>query len=235
MANTDSGYPINAANLKDLIIRSKTLGADYTPPKPKITIEALELLSKNAEEANRALSLVLPVYSNAVDEQEILFKPLAALITRSYNYFKVVVDNPDKLQTAKTLADRLKGMGKNSIAADGSDGPSKSRVSYDNRVENFKQYIDVLNTSKVYEPAQEDISIGTFQALLAKMETNITAVALAKAPVDDARKKRFNIFHGEKGLIDTVLDVKNYIKAILKSDHPQRKHILGLTFTRLKL
>jgi hypothetical protein len=72
MANTESGYPKNAANLKDLIIRLKTLGVDYNPPKPKFSIEALEILSKNADDATRALSLVLPVYSKAVDEQELI-------------------------------------------------------------------------------------------------------------------------------------------------------------------
>ncbi|RQO78005.1 hypothetical protein DBR40_08605 [Pedobacter sp. KBW01] len=68
------------------------------------------------------------------------------------------------------------------------------------------------------------------------MEANITAVALAKTPLDDARKKRFNIFYTEQtGLIDIALDVKNYIKASLKNDHPQRKHILALNFSRVNL
>lgn len=94
----------------------------------------------------------------------------------------------------------------------------------------------MLTTSKVYEPTQEDISIASFQTLLASMESNITAVAIAKTPVDDARKNRFNIFHTEQiGLVDTVLGVKSYIKASLNIDHPQRKHILALTFTRMKL
>ena len=236
MANSESGYAKKTANFKDLIIRLKTLGDDYNPPKPKLSVEALEILSKNADDASRALSLVLPVYSKAVDEQELIFKSLNALITRSYNYLKAAIDNPSELQTAKTLADRLRGIGKNSISADGAAGPSKSRVSYDNRVENLKQYIDVLTTSKVYEPTQEDISIASFQTLLASMESNITAVAIAKTPVDDARRNRFNIFHTEQiGLIDTVLGVKSYIKASLNIDHPQRKHILALTFTRMKL
>jgi hypothetical protein len=134
------------------------------------------------------------------------------------------------------LADHLRGMTKQSAAADGVVTHSHSRVSYDNKIENFKQYIDVLTTSKVYEPTQEDISIASFQTLLASMESNITAVALAKTPVDDARRKRFNVFHTEQiGLIDTVLGVKNYIKATLKKDHPQLKHILALTFKRVKL
>ncbi|TBO41312.1 hypothetical protein [Pedobacter kyonggii] len=76
MANKESGYAKNAANLKDLVIRLKTLGDDYNPPKPKLSVEALEILSKNADDATRALSLVLPVYSKAVDEQELILRKI---------------------------------------------------------------------------------------------------------------------------------------------------------------
>nr|WP_276900210.1 hypothetical protein [Pedobacter kyonggii] len=236
MANSESGYAKKAANLKDLIIQLKTLGADYHPPKAAFEIKALEQLSTNADNIMRIFSQVLPVYSKAVDEQELIFKPLNNLITRSYNYLKAAIDNPAELQTAKTLANNLRGMTKKSTTADGAITHSHSRVSYDNRIENFKQYIDVLITSKIYAPNEADISIESLQTLLASMENNITAVAIAKTPVDDARKHRLNIFHAEQiGLVDIVLGVKSYIKASLKSDHPQRKHILALTFTRMKL
>jgi len=93
-----------------------------------------------------------------------------------------------------------------------------------------------LITSKVYEPTEADINIASFQSLLSGMEANITAVALAKTPLDDARKNRLNFFYTEQtGLIDIVLGVKNYIKASLKNDHPQRKHILALNFSRVNL
>ncbi|RQO78004.1 hypothetical protein DBR40_08600 [Pedobacter sp. KBW01] len=105
MSTTESDFAKNAANLKDLIIRLKPLGADYQPPKLKFSIENLEQLSTNADEAIRIVSQVLPVYSKAVDEQELIFKPFNHLITRSYNYLKVAIDNPAELQTAKTLAD----------------------------------------------------------------------------------------------------------------------------------
>jgi len=236
MSTTESGFTKNAANLKDLIIRLKSLGADYQPPKAKFSIENLELLSKNADEAIRIVSQVLPVYSKAVDEQELIFKPFSHLITRSYNYLKAAIDNPAELQTAKTLADKLRGIGKKSKATSDTTIHINPRVSYDGRVENFKQYIDVLITSKVYEPTETDINIVSFQTLLAGMEVNITAVALAKTPLDDARKKRLNIFYAEQtGLVDIVLGVKNYIKASLKNEHPQRKHILALNFSRVNL
>ncbi|MGM9476098.1 hypothetical protein ACS5PU_06700 [Pedobacter sp. GSP4] len=234
MSNTESGFAKNAANLKDLIIRLKTLGDDYQPPQPKFSIDDLEQLSKSAEDATRAVSQVLPVYSKAVDDQELIFKPFSSLITRSYNYLKAAINNPAELQTAKTLADKLRGIGKKNTTAEEASLRINARVSYDARVENFKQYLDVLITSKVYQPVETDISIASFQNLLSSMEANITAVALAKTPVDDARKKRFTIFYAEQiGLIDIVLGVKNYIKASLKDDHPQRKHILALTFTRM--
>lgn len=63
------------------------------------------------------------------------------------------------------------------------------------------------------------------------MESNIDAVARAKSPLNDARKKRFTIFYAEQiGLVDIATEVKNYIKAALKKDHPQYKYILALRF-----
>jgi len=233
MSTTESGFTKNAANLKDLIIRLKILGAAYQPPKQAFQIEALELLSKNADESTRILSQVIPIYSKAVDEQELIFKALSNLITRSYNYLKAAIDNPAELQTAKTLADNLRGISSKTTKADGTSTQPHVRVSYDTKVENLKQYIDVLIISKIYSPAEADISIEALQTLLISMESNITAVAIAKTPVDDARRNRFNAFYDKQsGLVIIVKGVKNYIKASLKSDHPQLKHILALTFSK---
>ncbi|MNK53120.1 hypothetical protein D3C87_720720 [compost metagenome] len=91
----------------------------------------------------------------------------------------------------------------------------------------------MLIISKIYSPAEADISIEALQTLLISMESNITAVAIAKTPVDDARRNRFNAFYDKQsGLVIIVKGVKNYIKASLKSDHPQLKHILALTFSK---
>lgn len=234
MASSEGGYAKNAANLKDLVIRLKTLGNTYKPPQPAYEIKALEQLSKDAEAASRAVSKVLPVYAKAVDEQELIFKPLGSLITKSFNYLKAATKNAAELQTAKTIADRLRGVAKNrKINDDGTTSAHQSSTSYDNKIENFKQYIDVLAASPVYKPAEKEIGIAAFQTLLESMEHNITAVALAKTPVDEVRKKRFEIFYGQpNGLIDVVSGVKNYIKAALDKSHPQYKHLMGLTFTR---
>ncbi|KIA96368.1 hypothetical protein OC25_00975 [Pedobacter kyungheensis] len=240
MSGTESGYTKNAANLNDLIIRLKTLGPAYQPPKDHFKIEALEKLAKEVEETNRILSKVSPVYSKAVDDQELIFKQLNNLITRSYNYVKVATDNPSELNTAKTLADKLRGVVKKSTssnaAADGTKLPSQAKTSYDNRIEHLKQYIDVLSTSQVYKPAEEDLSIASLQTQLEKMQSSVNNVALIKPDIDDARRNRFNIFYdSQNNLIDTVQGVKTYIKASLKNDHPEKKYILGIPFKRLKM
>lgn len=234
MSSSEGGYAKNAANLKDLIIRLETLGTDYKPPQPIYEIKALTQLSKAAEDASRAVSKVLPVYAKAVDEQELIFKPLGNLVTKSFNYLKAATTNAATLQTAKTLADKLRGIAKSKkISDDGTIQSHQSSKSYDNRIENLKQYIDVLITSDIYKPAEKEIGIEIFQKMLTSMENNITAVALAKTPVDEARKKRFEIFYAQpNGLIDIVTGVKSYIKAVLDKNHPQYKHIIALRFSR---
>jgi hypothetical protein len=234
MSSRETGYPKNAANLKDLVIRLNTLGNDYQPPKALFELKALEQLSKNAEDAMRAVSQALPVYSKSVDDQELIFKPLNNLITKSFNYLKAAIANPAELQTAKTLADNLRGQSKKKAVATNAPATTTKRSSYDSKVENFKQYIDVLNSSEIYTPKESDISIEALQALLLVMENSITAVAIAKTPLDDARKKRYTIFYAEQtGLVETVFGVKNYIKASLNRDHPERKHILALSFRKM--
>jgi len=235
MPGSETGYAKNAANLQDLIIRLKTLGADYNPPKALYTVKSLEQLTKKVNNAMHLVNQVLPVYRKAVDEQELTFKPLNKLITRSYNYLKVAINNPAELQTARTLADHLRGVPiKNTV--DGISRKSKTNTSYDHKLAFFKQYINVLIVSGVYEPAEKDLKLTSFQTLLNAMESNVTAVAIAKIPVDDARKKRFTLFYAEQiGLVDIAMGIKSYIKSLLSKDHPQYRHIVGLTFRKMSL
>lgn len=128
MLSSETGYAKNSANLKDLIIRLKTLGTDYQPPKAMYEIKALELLSKNADDAMRVVNQLLPVYSKAVDEQELIFKPLNKLITRSYNYLKAAIANPAALQTAKTIADHLRGQVRKKVLSTGDSSTQIGRA-----------------------------------------------------------------------------------------------------------
>lgn len=235
MSSSETGYAKNAANFKDLIIQLKNLEGDYQPPKPSLNIEALEAISIKSEELMRTLSQLAPIYNQCVDKQELIFSTQNNLVTRSYNYLKVVVDNPGDLETIKTIADKIRGVNKKTDPVEeGKTNHSQAQTSYDNKLENFKRYIDALQNTKVYLPLESDIKLETFNDLAVKMGEALTAVALSKSPVDVARKNRYNFFYADKtGLVDIANDIKTYSRAVLKKDHQLYKAIQDIKFNKI--
>lgn len=239
MASTsETGNAKQLAGFEDFITQLLALGALYNPPKSELSISKLQEKLNEAKSAMRDISISTPPFSAAVDRQVLAFKFLNNKITRSLNYYKVCINNPMEIETAKSLADKIRGFQKKKKVFDGVDKPatrsiSQSRMSYDTRIENLKQYIDVLASSNVYVNPGNDIDLDDLRAILSDMEDTNRTVAITKIPLDVVRKNRDVIFYAPvEGIADLVLSVKSYLKATLKKNNPFYNSLMGFIFKK---
>lgn len=239
MASTsETGYAKQLAEFEDFTKLLSALGEAYNPPKPELAITNLLEQLNAAKSAMREISAALPPYSAAVDKQNLAFKFLNDRVTRSLNYYKVAISNPSEIDTAKNLADKIRGKSNRAKAVVAADAAapksiSQSQQSYDSRIENLKQYIDVLIVSGVYNNPGSEIGIDDLNLMLNEMEAANAVVAEAKIPLDVARKKRAVIFYEPvTGIADLVSNAKRYVKATVPKTNPHYNSLTGITFKK---
>ncbi|WP_316831342.1 hypothetical protein [Pedobacter aquatilis] len=238
MASTSEvGFAKQLADYEDFLELLSKLGDLYMPPKRELHLINLRNHLTTAKEAMREVSTFLPPYSTAVDKQTLVFSLLNDKITRSLNFYKVCISNPKEIDTAKNLADKIRGVSKKSKSVKDADIPKKnvsqSQLSFDSRIENLKQYIDVLSASGEYATSGSGIDIEDLNSILTDMEATNGSVAAAKLPLEEARNKRYQIFYApNSGLADLVINVKRYVRATLAKDNPFYNAITGFTFKK---
>ncbi|WP_316739325.1 hypothetical protein [Pedobacter aquatilis] len=226
MASTSEvGFAKQLADFEDFTELLAKLGDAFVPPKRELNLNNLQTQLAAAKDVMREVSRTAPIYSVAVDNQALAFKNLNDKITRSLNYYKICISNPAQIDTAKNLADKIRGMVKSTKAPLDSETSavkkvSQSQMSYDSRIENMRQYIDVLVLSGEYINPGSGIDIDDLNQLLIGMEKTNSDVARLKFPLDEARNKRALIFYApDTGLADLIIKVKRYLKATLPKDH----------------
>ena len=239
MASTsETGYAKQLAEFEDFTNLLSALGELYAPPKPELQLANLQGQLNAGKAAMREISVAAPPYSAAVDKQNLAFKFLKDRITRSLTYYKVVILDPAEIDTAKNLADKIRGVpGKAKTAATDDATASKrisqSQQSYDSQIENLKQYIDVLTASGVYSNPGNGISIDDLNQMLSEMEATNAVVAEAKIPLDVARKKRDVIFYEPvTGIADLALNAKRYVKATVPKSNPHYNELTSIVFKK---
>ena len=182
----------------------------------------------------------------AIENRDILFKPLSGLTTRIISAFEACKASKQAIDNAKTHASKLKGtrIGKkeepaidpNNPNAKGEDNSiSVSQMNFYNRVSNFEKLIETLKAEPKYAPNETNLQVPTLEALLADLITKNTAVKDTFEPLSNARIERNKVLYDdETGLVQTAKDVKSYVKSVYGATSAKYKQISKLSFTVIK-
>lgn len=234
-SNSETGHAKNVANFKDLIVHVKSLGTAYKPSKDGLLIANLEAQHAAAAASLVSLSKEMPVYQKAVDAKKAAFAPLNKLVTRALNMFKASVENPPEVESASSLANKIRGFSKAKPEPVEGEEPAKtistSQQSDDMIIANFQAFIEVLAANAAYQPNEAELKITSLNTLLASLEEKVAAVTQAQININIARTKRNAIIYTEgTGLVDTGASVKTYVKAAFTPKVANYKPILSLEF-----
>ncbi len=239
---SETGHSKNVTNLESLIIAIIGLGESYNPSRTSLKLEALQMLLTTAKESFHAFYEIQTIYSKAVDDRELVFKPLKVLITRINNALKASDSSTKNDESIQTIIRKLQGrrskqkLSEEEIKLLEAEGKVVHQIStfqmgYDSRLENFNILISFLSQVPEYKPNEFDLKLETLTSLHNLLQTKNSLVLNTYNALLQARNKRNEIlYHPLTGLVDISCDTKTYIKSVFGATNSQYKQISKLQF-----
>ena len=240
---TETGHSNNVANYGKLIANVTSLGAVYNPVKTSLKLNALNTQLAAAISAMDSCNKAMSVYRAALTIRDVAFEPFGTLVTRINNSLKASDSSEQIDETAMGLVRKLQGRRaspkkteaeKKAATEDGKEVVeiSSSRMSYDSRLDNFDKLIKLLSAVPAYNPNETELKVSSLTALCTDLKNKNSAVSIAEFALNNARIVRDDILYKTNtGLVDTSVDVKNYIKSVFGTTSPQYKSLSSLKFT----
>ncbi|WP_175635586.1 hypothetical protein [Pedobacter ghigonis] len=244
MKTPDSGFPKNVANFENIISRVQALGDSYNPSR-----EAIKLanLTDKLNQARLALSNMheqLAQQKNAIHARSAAFEPLKKLNTRLLSAAKAINIMPQQIENLISLNRKVQGVKLSKpkttevTEEPGTDTKDKTsdekapvtissvQLGYDSQLSNFDKVVKQLAVIPDYKPNENELKTEQLQALYSDMLTKNHLVLEANTAISNSRFARNEImFAPNTGISDLAAGVKNYVKSLLGTAHPQYKAI----------
>jgi hypothetical protein len=238
-STSEVGHAKNIANLNLLNTNIIALGGIYIPSNLKLKLSNLQDTYTNTFAQQTSVNNLVAPYSVAVDDREIIFKPLNRDLTKLRKAYKATEGVTQvQLEDLMTIIRKLKGEKKSKTTNStnptvAQDSYSTSQMSYDQRTNNMDLLISLLQNTPNYAPNEEEYKITTYQDKKAKMLQKTQAVADTFVPLNNARSIRNNsLYLSEDNLVDLGNKAKDYLFTILDVNSAQYKAIAKIKFKK---
>lgn len=238
-SNSEVGHAKNIANLNLLITNIASLGTIYNPSNPKLILANLQNIYNNAFNQQQNVNNLVAPYSMAVDEREVIFKPLNRELTKLRKAYKATEGVTQvQLEDFMTIVRKLKGVRKTAITTstnsdEAQTNYSTSQMSYDQRTNNMDLLIALLQNTPNFNPNETEYQIATYQSKKAQMLVKTQAVADAFVPLNNARSLRnTTLYNSDDNLVDIANKAKDYLFTILDASSAQYKAIAKIKFKK---
>lgn len=238
----ESGHAKNIANFASYISIVTTFGAAYKPPVPSITVAAMQTNLTNFETAKNSVTPKSSAETIALNERQAAFDPLSPLVTRIVNAAAVSVNDQLFSNDLRTIARKLQGRRASAKTDDdpatpgideSKQGISASQMSFDNRIANFEELINLLTTSGSYTPNESELQITALETMLADLKAKNMAAVNAVNQARAARIARDELLYNDtNGIIALANLVKKYVKSVFGANSPQYKQLTALKFKK---
>lgn len=240
-SRSEIGHNQNVANFEDLISRCSGFGANYNPNFNAIKLGNLNTLRANALNTLSATSAAKMAYESAVNDREIVFKPLKKLATRIMNALKASGVSELVIKDARSInykiqGVRVKAIPENETEAEKAKHISVSRQSFNSMMEHYSRLIDLLGSIPDYQPNEAELSVTGLNTLLSNMKASNTAVINTTTTMLNAIIERnLLLYNKENGLVLIANEVKFYVKSVFGTTSQEYKEVRTIKFTRRKI
>jgi hypothetical protein len=240
---SETGHAKNVANFEDLISFCTAYGANYNPSKTAITIPQLNVQFANAQNSIAVVTTSKNSFDNATGIRQTVFAPLKPLATKIINALSATDALDTVIKDAKTINRKLQGSRAPKKSATPQETPlpentpttiSTSQQSYDRLMDSFSKLIDLVNAETNYAPNEEGLKVADLNQTLNDLKDANTSVISKYTDYSNARIDRDNqLYNSKNGLVETVQDVKKYVKSVFGAASPQYRQVSGLKFSKV--
>ncbi|MGL2966342.1 hypothetical protein [Flavobacterium sp. XGLA_31] len=233
-STSETGHAKNVANFETLIAYCIGYGTSYNPANANLKIESLQDKLSKANLKLQAVKDTKVPFDAATGTRQLLFKPLKPYTTRIINALIAQEAPATVIKDARTLIRKITGK----RAPEATPTPEENQISvsqqsYDRLVDTFEELIALAQNEPSYNPNEEELKTTAMQTLRDQLLTANTAVRNTIVPYSNALIARNKeLYEPDNGLVDTVQEVKNYIKSIFGANSPQYRQISNLVFSR---
>ena len=244
--NSVSGHSTNVASLEEEISICTGYGTAYNPSKASLKLPALQTLLTTGRSALQTVKSAKTIFDNATNAREIAFAPIKKFSTRIINALKATDATQQLIDDVVTVNRKIQGVRAKklvvepvkSLATEVPTEPehkniSVSQQSYNDFIDHFAKLIQVITSEPLYIPNELDLKTTALNTHLATLRTLNTAVINAHTAYTNTMIARnFVLYQPLAGLVDTGLEVKNYVKSVFGATSPQYKQISKIKFTK---
>ena len=240
---SETGHAKNVANFEDLISFCTAYGANYNPSKTAITIPQLNVQFANAQNSIALVTTSKNSFDNATGIRQTVFAPLKPLATKIINALSATDALDTVIKDAKTINRKLQGSRAPKKSAIPQETPlpentpttiSTSQQSYDRLMDSFSKLIDLVSAETNYSPNEVGLKVADLNQTLKDLKAANTTVISKYTDYSNARIDRDNqLYNTKNGLVETVQDVKKYVKSVFGAASPQFNQVSGLKFSKV--
>lgn len=237
---SETGYARLIANFKTFIAAVLQFLGKYNPSKPSLKIESMQNLAAQCDSAMLNVSNAKAAYKTALDEREKVFSLLNKLTTRIINGLKASGTTERIDENARSIVRKIQGVrlkkkvDEEKLAespASATKEISVSQMSYDNRINNFQDLVQLLAGTSSYTPNEPELQIESLNKYKESLHAKNTNVVNAYLALQTARALRNDLlFKPQTGLINVALDAKSYLKSVFGPSSPEYKQVAKLEF-----
>jgi hypothetical protein len=243
MSASETGHAKNAANFETLLSHCISYADAYKPSRESISIGAMQQKINEINLAFSSLNTATSALSIAIGNRDSAFKPLSKLLTRVLNALKASDTSPATIDSAQSLIKKIQGSRVSAILTDdekkaleaggkSSRQHSASQLSFDNRLANLNQLIELLRAIPTYAPNETELTTNSLGQLAENLKTLNTCFINAAALEMSLRTVRNEaLYNPTSGVVALAAFVKAYVKSLYGPNSPQFKQISGLRFT----
>ena len=241
--STETTHKQNVINLELLITVVTTFGEKYNPPVDRLTIPILSDLLKKGKLSLEGVTTSLLANNAAKSALNELLSGFDSRITRVINALRIHNVSDQILTQAEAIVRELRGkrasdlLTDEQLAAEKEKGNEIKQVAVHNasvarKLENFNKFILFLEQIKEYQPNEDDLTTVALRALQTDLQQKVTDESNTQITLDAARINRNEVLYASgTGVVDTALNVKNYIKSLYGATDPRFKQVNAISFT----
>ena len=263
MSKINTGYAKNVSQFKEIFKTLINMGAKWNPANKKLKMEALVARHTVCEKVLSELSLALALDKQKTAERLNVYEPLNDIVRRALAAAICCEVDDSAIERAQTLKNLIDGTNVSQASAKrakeaklrkamvltvGEDGVgntdavpltpknySVSRMAYDTRLHNFKQFIVTLETAGKYETNEADLKLTALNALADALTVANDATNDAWNLANNKRDERNVLFFGVKNsMLHDIKLIKKQLESSESKDGPNYKKVADYTFIKPK-